>query len=1133
MELALLHKYGIITTLPFSKYASPVFAQRKPNGKVRLLVDLRKINTLISDDYINNNHPVSTLMDAAQHMAGKNLFCKLDCSQAYHCLQMADQQSIELLAFNFASRAIAYRRLAQGLSRSLSAFSSFIREYLDPVIKADQCAQYVDDIGTAANTPEHLIENLRAVFQCLMKARLKLSMTKCHFGVQEVDFLGRTITTKRVAPQKQKIAKFLEKFKFPRSKKALQRYIGFLNYYRNYIPRLAERLTPFFQLLKTTDAKTEIQITPDIMKEFREINEALDRCCLLALRQPLPGKQLVLMTDASFQAAGYAVLIEDDPNQKYTSTRKTYAPIAYGSKTYSPSQIKMSIYAKEFLAIYMAFTEFGHIFWGATKPVIIMTDSNSVTRFFQTKMIPPPLWNACDFALQFNFTIAHIPGKMNTAADFLSRLEMDPNEKVILKIREDIPTKPIEVNIEYIGIAQEEPVFSDPTDHQETTEKELWKRKEEVRNAIPNEPPVITVSCYYANDLHKETTTVNIAQLTKPSRILIEQDSDPTLLNFKREMLGLPFDEQILLNDARYMHYSRNKKRIIIKDDILYRQYYNDLGEVSHLQVLLPGQLLKVLSQSLHGTASKHPEISKMMQEIRQKFYFPSIAPYFRNWVRDCEICIRDKRINNTRITPELIRIPEWGLGPEDLMQIDLLPELPPSGGYENIITAIEVFSRYAFAYPVSNPTAVNTAKVIIDIMTRHAYLTTLIIPDEGSLFVSQVIHEVAEILGFNLKHATTKHAQTIGVLERAHATIKTSLKMASGEYRKQWHNYLPIAILNYNTTYHSSIDCEPSRVFHGRKPHNILDHKIGLRFNPNIAPTTDFAEELLRRTKILYDKTKKNVMQSFIKYKRYYDKKAKASPLKEKDYCFILQPKADHQGSKLPFLDFRWIGPYIVEKVLPNNNYIVRKLNTNKTQILHRIRLRKYNPEKPPEDNYQEAQWQIDDNFVVPQDDLYTIAWEAEFGGHLFDIPIIYTDPNAIDFDDSHTQGPDTVIVPRSYFHDSSDGQNKETCPISDPSVPQTLLPKLNGQNQDIETSTDLTQNHSAKHIPESSTDAEITCKPVTQPPSMQSDTFSTLDSNKPTAENIPKKESDYARGGKYNLLPNPNPNYSEINRY
>ena len=121
-ELALMHKYGIITVLPFSKYKSPIIAQRKPNGKLRLLVDLRKINSLIADDYTNNNHPVSTLSDAAQHLAEKSLFCKLDCSQAYHCLQMVDQRSVEMLAFNFASRIFAYKILALCLSRSVSAF---------------------------------------------------------------------------------------------------------------------------------------------------------------------------------------------------------------------------------------------------------------------------------------------------------------------------------------------------------------------------------------------------------------------------------------------------------------------------------------------------------------------------------------------------------------------------------------------------------------------------------------------------------------------------------------------------------------------------------------------------------------------------------------------------------------------------------------------------------------------------------------------------------------------------------------------------------------------------------------------------------------------------------------------------
>ena len=99
-----------------------------------------------------------------------------------------------------------------------------------------------------------------------------------------------------------------------------------------------------------------------------------------------------------------------------------------------------------------------------------------------------------------------------------------------------------------------------------------------------------------------------------------------------------------------------------------------------------------------------------------------------------------------------------------------------------------------------------------------------------------------------------------------------------------------------------------------------------------------------------------------------------------------MLQPKADSQGSKIPFRDFRWIGPFVVRKVLPNNNYIVRRLNTNKTQILHRIRLKKFVPNTPLEDKYKEEKLQPDDEIILPQDDLYTIAWEADFEYELFE---------------------------------------------------------------------------------------------------------------------------------------------------
>ena len=75
------------------------------------------------------------------------------------------------------------------------------------------------------------------------------------------------------------------------------------------------------------------------------------------------------------------------------------------------------------------------------------------------------------------------------------------------------------------------------------------------------------MSCFHANDLHKDTAIVKIAQIPKPQRKLKEQDVDPTSLNFKRDMLGLPSEERNLINDAPYMQYSRNKKRNIIRDD--------------------------------------------------------------------------------------------------------------------------------------------------------------------------------------------------------------------------------------------------------------------------------------------------------------------------------------------------------------------------------------------------------------------------------------------------------------------------------------------------------------------------------------------------------------------------------------
>ena len=235
-----------------------------------------------------------------------------------------------------------------------------------------------------------------------------------------------------------------------------------------------------------------------------------------------------------------------------------------------------SIYAKEFLAIFFAFKELGHIFCGTPKPVTILTENKSVTQFFQTKIIAPTLCNACDYVIQFNFTIAHIPGKNNTAADCLSRLEISLKEKLILRIREDIPTTPIELHIQSAGVSEEE---------------QTLQRKKATRDHPANQLPDISFETVttHKSDYHKFST---FQKLSYANSIAVEQNNDVILRKLRLKILKESYAETILLQDHRYQHYCRQMDRLSVMDEIITRQYFDETGAVKYNQVLLPKHLV-------------------------------------------------------------------------------------------------------------------------------------------------------------------------------------------------------------------------------------------------------------------------------------------------------------------------------------------------------------------------------------------------------------------------------------------------------------------------------------------------------------------------------------------------------------
>ena len=121
--------------------------------------------------------------------------------------------------------------------------------------------------------------------------------------------------------------------------------------------------------------------------------------------------QFVIVSDASYFAAGHILLIEDYHCHSSNKNEKSYDPVAFGSRLFPYNQLKFSTYVKEFLIVYFAFEAFEPYVWRITdKPIIVLTDNKSFTRLFQAKQLPGNLWNALDYVPAFKFQSGHMPG---------------------------------------------------------------------------------------------------------------------------------------------------------------------------------------------------------------------------------------------------------------------------------------------------------------------------------------------------------------------------------------------------------------------------------------------------------------------------------------------------------------------------------------------------------------------------------------------------------------------------------------------------------------------------------------------------------------------------------------------------
>ena len=213
----------------------------------------------------------------------------------------------------------------------------------------------------------------------------------------------------------------------------------------------------------------------------------------------------------------------------------------------------------------------------------------------------------------------HVAVTQNTAADFLSRIELNPKERVELKVRDDITIRPIQINLQSTDVADEEQLFFLPGETIETEEEILLQKEQARQNACDKETTKRKLAIKETTPIPMNKASYTVGVIKEEARIRVEQDSNLVFKAMKRKLICEDFDEHLLQTDPTAKRLLVDENRLIVKDGILMRKYYGECGQFTHHQILIPEHLITGLLKAIHGQMGKHPGIMKMIQECRSK----------------------------------------------------------------------------------------------------------------------------------------------------------------------------------------------------------------------------------------------------------------------------------------------------------------------------------------------------------------------------------------------------------------------------------------------------------------------------------------------------------------------------------
>ena len=385
-----------------SQVAAGFFFVKKKDGGLRPCIDYRQLN----DITLKNKYPLPLMSSTLEPLTQATVFTKLDLRSAYHLVRIRSGDEWKT-AFKTPRGHYEYLVMPFGLTNAPAVFQALMNDVLRDMLD-EFVVVYLDDILIFSRGLEEHVQHVRRVLERLLHNRLFVKAEKCRFHTTSVDYLGFIVEKGQTRADPRKIQAVVD-WLDPTSRKELQSFLGFANFYRRFIRNYSSIAEPLTRL--TSPSKPFIW-SPAARSAFQMLKGKFTSAPVLL--HPDPERQFIVEVDASDTGLG-AVL-----SQRSAADMKVH-PCAFFSRRFLPAEENYDIGNRELLAVVAALEEWRHWLEGAKLPFTIWTDHKNLTFIRATKRLNGRQARWASFLSRFNFTLTYRPGSRNTKADALSR----------------------------------------------------------------------------------------------------------------------------------------------------------------------------------------------------------------------------------------------------------------------------------------------------------------------------------------------------------------------------------------------------------------------------------------------------------------------------------------------------------------------------------------------------------------------------------------------------------------------------------------------------------------------------------------------------------------------------------------